>query len=167
MNQTRLIAVGILVVGLILVCLGVYVALKPAERPQAANANSNANFSATSTPGSAGKKSVTVPATAEWFDTGIDVTGKVRINFLSGHWRNSPTSGYGDGEGRGPFAQQAKLLVPSAPLGSLVAKVAGKTFKVGNSFDGVLGSGRLYLAINDIPETYNDNDGALTVSIDR
>jgi hypothetical protein len=113
-------------------------------------------------------KTIKVPSTVMWFDTGIDIPDnkEIKIEYKAGHWRNSATSGYNAGEGRSPFDRQNLLIVSTAPLSSLVGKVGEKTFFVNNSFQGNVGSGKLYLSINDIPDTYNDNEGTLTVTVE-
>ncbi len=32
-----------------------------------------------------------VPANVEWYDTGIDIADKVKIEYEAGEWRNHPT----------------------------------------------------------------------------
>jgi hypothetical protein len=111
-------------------------------------------------------KRISVPANQMWFDTGIDITGKlVRIDYVSGQWRIAPTAGFNDGNGRRPFAGQRLLVVPEADLASLVGKTYDGAFFVGNSYEGRPGSGRLYLGVNDIPGEYSDNNGVLYVSV--
>ena len=75
-------------------------------------------------------KRVEVPASQMWFNTGIDVTGKyVRIAYESGKWKNHPDAWESDGEGCCPWPD---LLVPNAPLRSLVGKTDDGIFYVGN-----------------------------------
>jgi hypothetical protein len=106
-----------------------------------------------------------VPANVEWFDTGIDITGKVHIEYESGEWRNHPNSGTNDGRGRWPFDGKSKLIIPSGELSQLIGKVNSRLFIVGNSYQGSPGVGRLYLSINDLPGHFNDNSGSLRVVI--
>ena len=111
------------------------------------------------------KKDITVPANQMWFDTGMDVTGKtVRIEYKSGQWLNIKGSNWCDGEGKGPWTG---MVVPDAPLASLVGKTDKGTFYVGNYIEGKMGSGRLYLSMNDKPGTYDDgsNSGSLNVTV--
>ncbi len=111
-------------------------------------------------------KRIEVRANKMWVDTGIDVTDRnVRIEYESGQWRNSPTSGWNDGNGRRPYDEQHRLIVPSADLSSLVGKTNENTFFVGNAYEGFAGSGRLYLSINDIAGYFNDNAGVLYVTV--
>lgn len=58
-------------------------------------------------------------------------------------------------------------VLPSAPIGALLARVgAGPWFVAGSSYSGVVsGSGRLFLLYNDDPGTYSDNGGAYSASI--
>ena len=111
-------------------------------------------------------RQLTVPANIEWFDSGIEVTGKrVKIEYRSGQWRNHPSSGANDGNGRYPYAEQSSLVLPSANLSSLIGRTSQGVFFVGNLYEGVPGDGRLYLAINDKSGYYSDNIGSLTVVV--
>lgn len=89
------------------------------------------------------RKTITVPANTKWFDTGLLVSNKqVKIQYKSGQWTNGgDTPLYADGRGAGPWEG---LLVPNAPIRSLVAKTDSSTFYIGNSFEGNLGTGKLY-----------------------
>lgn len=166
----RTFALSLLVIGLVLIIVGLlsvmfsgYWYLKPPDT----NTNSVV-ATPIPTPSEKGKRTqmVQVPANVMWYDTNIDVTGKqVTIRYNSGQWRNHPTSGYNDGVGRGPYAEQNTLIVPNAPLSSLVGKTNGGTFYVGNQYQGKPGNGKLYLGINDKNGRYDDNDGMLTVTV--
>lgn len=91
-------------------------------------------------------KRVEVPANEMWFDTGIDVTGKtVRIEYEAGRWSNGGDQPlFADGRGANSWNG---LIVPDAPLRSLVGKTSNRTFFVGNLYEGSIGQGKLYLSI--------------------
>lgn len=110
------------------------------------------------------RKRIEVQANKMWVDTGIDTTGRVvRIEYESGRWSNGGNMPlYADGRGGGSWRG---LLVPNAPFRSLVGKTSSGTFYVGNLREGNFGPGRLYLSINDVPGTYNDNLGSLIVVV--
>jgi hypothetical protein len=108
-------------------------------------------------------KKITIPANEMWVDTGIDVTGKrIRIEYESGQWTNMIGSNSCDGEGKGPYPH---LTVPDAPLAALVGKTDTGSFYVGNLLEGNMGKGRLYLGLNDKADFYDDNSGALNVTV--
>jgi len=108
-----------------------------------------------------------IPAGQMWVDTGVDVSGKkVRIKYEGGVWKNYPTSSPCDGAGKAPFDEQEKLIVPSGNLAALVGKTDRGSFVVGNYKEGILGTGRLYLSINDKPGTFEDNSGSLFVTVE-
>lgn len=106
-----------------------------------------------------------LPATAEWLDTGVDLaTGQSLEITASGLWSTAGAPALGPGGAA--RSRQRGLTVPSAPLGALVARVGGATFAVGERFAGPSpAAGRLYLAINDAPGAFGDNQGALAVTI--
>jgi hypothetical protein len=143
---------ALLAVGLIAIGFGIYSYLKPASPKHV-------------TPYCKVSKRIQVPANQIWFDTGVDVTGKaVCIQYETGMW----TSGgddpkYSDGNtGTSPWPG---LLVPDLPIRALVGKTDAGPFFVGNHKEGDLGSGHLYLCMNDVPGRYEDNTGSITVSI--
>jgi hypothetical protein len=51
------------------------------------------------------------------------------------------------------------------PLGSLVGKTVEDPFFVGNSYEGSPATGRLYLSVNDRPDSYADNNGSIRVVV--
>ena len=170
MNQIRLLLIGLILIGVLLLGIGLYLAFRPHQPVivQTNSTNTTAVPISQQTPFKI-SKNITVPSNVVWYDTGIEVAENavININYKDGHWRNSPTSGFNAGEGRKPFDRQNLLLVPSAPLSSLVGKVGNNTFFVGNSYSGSPGKGTLYLAINDLPKTYNDNEGELDVLVEE
>jgi hypothetical protein len=92
----------------------------------------------------------------------------------SGQWEPLPKLRCGpDGLRQWPYGRD-RLLTKAAPPGTLIGKIGGGTSFAAESDIFVIGSlymlkvdkteGPLYLTINDAPEGFEDNDGALTVS---
>jgi hypothetical protein len=113
-----------------------------------------------------------IPARSMWVDTGLDVTNKtIQIKYESGTWSNDGAeSHFCDGEGFIPESQDfrdllPKLLVPNAPLGALVGRTSGEPFFVGNTYEDRPGQGRLYLSINDKPDSFYDNAGSIRIAV--
>ena len=113
-----------------------------------------------------------IPARAMWFDTGLDVTNKtIQIKYESGTWSNDGAeSHFCDGEGFIPEGQDfrdviPKLLVTNAPLGSLVGRTNGEPFFVGNTYEDRPGEGRLYLSMNEKPDSFDDNAGSVRIAV--
>ena len=113
-----------------------------------------------------------IPAQTMWFDTGVDVTNKtVQIKYQSGTWSNDVAeSNFCDGEGFIPEGKDfrdviPKLLVTNAPLGALVGRANSEPFFVGNTYEDRPGEGRLFLSINDKPDSFDDNAGSLRITV--
>jgi tetratricopeptide (TPR) repeat protein len=111
-------------------------------------------------------KEVSVPAQVMWFDTGIvlDKGAKIYIH-ASGQWSDGgqPTRYWGANGTGDPWTG---TIVPDANLDALVGKVGDVTFTVGESYSGSSpSSGRLYLSINDVPNSFSTNTGAMSVEI--
>lgn len=113
-----------------------------------------------------------IPARTLWFDTGVDVTNKtIQIRYQSGTWSNDGAeSNFCDGEGFIPEGTDfreviPKLLVTNAPLGALVGRTNGGPFFVGNTYEDRPGEGRLFLSINDKPDSFDDNAGSLQITL--
>lgn len=108
---------------------------------------------------------VTVPATSEMYNTGINVTGKrIQITYLSGLWSNTSGSGniLTDANGSGSWAG---LILPNAPLRSLIGYTDSGPFAVGNSYSGKPGNGQLSLGMNEVKGGFGDNSKSLQVKI--
>jgi hypothetical protein len=120
------------------------------------------------------------PAQALWTPVLDYVTGPVVLRITAeGSWRPAaslPPCGP-DGLTHWAFGRDF-LLWKKAPLGALIAKIGGSVAGIDDSTDiflvgsrGVLNlekaAGPLYLTINDAPSAFDDNDGALTVAIER
>ena len=112
-------------------------------------------------------KTIRVDAKTKWQDTGIDLIGqKITIKYISGQWSNGsdPGSLFTDARGN-QTGTWPGLIVPGEPIRSLVSKVEDRTILIGNDYNGNLGSGRLYLSMNDTEE-FADNQGGVVVQID-
>ncbi|HYZ61875.1 MAG TPA: hypothetical protein VE650_05425 [Acetobacteraceae bacterium] len=92
----------------------------------------------------------------------------------SGQWRPLPNIACGpDGLRQWPYGRD-RLLAKAAPPGTLIGKIGGGTSYAAEADIIVIGSlcvlkldkveGPLFLTINDAPDGFEDNDGALTVS---
>lgn len=113
----------------------------------------------------AGPRTVEVPATAEWFDSGIVLAAGQSLSITaSGRWSNAGAPGKGpDGF---PGYRHPGTIVADAPLAALVARVGDAAFYVGERFAGASpGAGTLFLAINDVAGTFGDNEGSLQVVV--
>ena len=111
---------------------------------------------------------VIVAANVEWFDTGIDVQAGGAVFALSinatGNWTNVAGGQLVDGAGYGSLLPNA--IAPTLSFASLIGRVNGTIFGIGRSFSqGSPASGRLFLSMNDVPGTYDDNAGQLTVVV--
>lgn len=115
---------------------------------------------------------IEIPARTMWVDTGLDVTNKtIQIKYESGTWSNDGTeSHFCDGEGFIPEGKDfrdviPKLLVTNAPLGALVGRTSGDPFFVGNTYEDRPAQGRLYLSINEKPDSFDDNAGSIRIAV--
>jgi len=160
MSEKRIFLFVMLGFGISMALLGIYLAIEPVATTEARQQVAT-NLQSTPT----GGRSITVPSRTMWYDTGIDVpaNASVRIDYKSGRWTYERNGAYVDGQG--VQFNRRELIVSGSNLSSLVGKVGNSTFTVGNSYNGRPGSGRLYLSINDVPGTYNDNDGQLEVYV--
>lgn len=132
-------------------------------------------------------RTVQVPVTAPWFDTGVDVPAGARLTISA-----SGTARYGtdprqitDANG-GNFDGQkffASSVLPNTIIVSLIGKLGGSVAVdtgtpllegvrgngegfVGVKYDRVVStSGRLFLGFNDQRQAFGDNDGAFVVTI--
>jgi hypothetical protein len=111
---------------------------------------------------------VVVPANVEWFDTGVDV--QAGVTFLltisaTGSWTNVSGGQSVSAAGYGSL-KLPNSIAPAEPFASLIGRVNGAIFGLGESFrKRSPASGRLFLAMNDIPGMFGDNSGELTVEI--
>jgi hypothetical protein len=113
------------------------------------------------------ERTVTVPASAGWSDTGIDVRAGQPIYFqANGEWRWGPNRRDGaNGEKDSPVNRNRPL--PERPAAALIGRIGERDeyFFIGGDPGPyrARSSGRLYLGIND--DVLTDNSGNLRVSI--
>jgi tetratricopeptide (TPR) repeat protein len=111
-------------------------------------------------------KRVSVPADAMWFDTGITLAKGAKLDIrASGQWSDGglPLHYWGANGTGNPWPG---TLVASANLDALVGKIGNVTFLAGESYSGNSpASGKLYLSMNDIPNSFPGNLGAMDVEI--
>jgi hypothetical protein len=108
---------------------------------------------------------VTVSANVLWVDTGVTVQAGQHFRVqASGLWSNTGPPAKGPNGFIG-FSHPSSLL-PTANFASLIGRVGGVMFPVGEGFDGPSPrAGTLFLSINDLPDTFADNQGTLAVTI--
>ncbi|MEM1256483.1 MAG: LecA/PA-IL family lectin [Cyanobacteria bacterium P01_H01_bin.21] len=111
---------------------------------------------------------ISVNARSRWVDTGIDLAAGQRLSVrANGTW----TNGGENPQRLGPQGFENFTLdsaeMPSKNFAGLIGRVGNRRFFIGDGGTGESpGSGRLYLQINDIPGTLNDNSGTLNVEVD-
>jgi hypothetical protein len=100
-----------------------------------------------------------------WVDTGITLaSGDGLVMRASGQWAN--TSPHVPYDANGLSNTWPGTVLESANIGSLIGRVGGVTFPVGAYYSNSSpASGRLYLSMNDVPGTYADNWGRVSVTI--
>lgn len=120
-----------------------------------------------STDGRVRLTTVSVPANQQWFDTGLELGLDEEFSVeASGQWSNSGPPSVGPAGFKN--YKYPGTLMPIADLASLIGKVSSSMFPVGSEFIGKSpATGRLYLSINDTPDTFSDNQGTLQVKIFR
>jgi hypothetical protein len=109
-------------------------------------------------------RTLDVPANVLWVDTGVDLKeGQGLVIQASGQWSNSGPPSKGP-EGFAGYHYPG--TVADADLAALIARIGERVFQVGAGYRGKApASGRLYLSINDTPDTFGDNEGTLSVTI--
>ncbi len=161
-NKTFAIIAGI--AGIFCLIFGVYSSFSNAENSSSQTTSSKVN--ATSANDSSGIL-VTVPANVEWYDTKIDIPPRksYRIKYSEGSWTNQ--RGTSETQALGKSGDDRNLLlVSSAYVCQLVGKLGVEKFAIGNGYSGTsISGGRLYLSINDRPNTFQDNVGELKVFV--
>jgi hypothetical protein len=101
-------------------------------------------------------------------------TGTILRIEASGQWQPLPGTACG-AEGLQHWAYgRDRLLTKSAPLGALIGKIGGSNVYAADTDILVIGGlcvlkldkseGPLYLTINDAPDSFDDNDGFITVT---
>ncbi len=108
---------------------------------------------------------IRVDANAGWCDTQIMLQqGQGVAVEARGRWSNAGDPQYGPG-GISNYRHPG-TIVADASLGALIARVGNTTFAIGasNGFTSPA-SGPLYLSINDVPGTFDDNRGWLVITV--
>lgn len=168
--KTKLLGVVLLIVGVLLAVIGFY----PRQSQTVLSSSQSAQPSPSQAVDSGHVKTTTkkieIPANRQWVDTGFDVTGPIRISFVSGQWTNGGKPlVWCDAKGLHPSDDynelSPRLTVPGAWLGQLVGKTKDKTFSVGALYEGQPPQGRLYLGMNDVNGEFDDNKGSVIVTI--
>jgi hypothetical protein len=116
----------------------------------------------------AGGRTIQVPATQAWTDTGIDVNAGDKVAFqASGEILFGRSAGQSATPDGNPAVRSNRYPDPTAPAGALIGRVArnGKPFGIGTQTQPLPmpASGRLYLGVND--NELGDNSGAFTVVV--
>jgi hypothetical protein len=117
---------------------------------------------------------VSVPASIEWVDSGIDVSIGDLINLEThGLAITGPLDEYPEAKSfsEGQITTCVDGAVPGmvcvlngAPFGALIGKIGSDVFLIGSAGSFTASSiGRLYLTVNDFSGTYSDNLGRFTV----
>ena len=131
---------------------------------------------------------LTVPSTAPWFDTGVDLQAGQQLSITANGLVNWATGSPGinaDGVGEGwdGTLRHPGTVAPSAIWLSLIGKVGGDlnigsgnllpegipgkgAGFVGSAYEGTLPTGgRLFLGFNDTTANFGDNGGAFSVNV--
>jgi serine/threonine protein kinase len=161
-----------LVAGLLALALAgagvvVYRGLRPAPQAHGTGASASRATSASSSPSLSQARSVTVPGTVSWTDTGVVLTAGERfVVHASGEVSYSqfhrPVGPDGDSQ---PHPKVCVLPGPDHHAG-LIGRISpsGTPFLVGSHFTGSADrSGTLYLGINDVG--VDNNGGAFTATV--
>lgn len=137
---------------------------------------------ATSTP-TVGTFNFTVPANAEWFDTGIDIQAGQHLTFSASGTINLRDGDPNDNHtpnGESLCQVEDDCLISGAPYGKLIGRIWGggllmlesmralhAPFEIGTNLDisSTIASGRLYLAVNDKTDSFADNTGSYQVTL--
>ncbi len=115
-----------------------------------------------------GTHQITLPANIEWLATGVKgcISGTASGEANAGEG-NPLTNPSGD-----PNRVMAEwyghpYLLPNQPEGALIGKDGpnGQPFLLGSSFQGVIISDELYVALNDASGTFRNNEGGYTLNL--
>ncbi len=118
-----------------------------------------------------GDVNIAIPARAELpgFDTGIDIVSGQEISFSAeGQWDFGTENGGFIVGPNGYGATNPSAVQPAANLAALIGNFGGGYFNIGSGVTGIANaSGRLRLLMNDVPGSFSDNAGAVSVYIRR
>lgn len=108
---------------------------------------------------------IRVDARAGWCDTGLVLQqGQGVVVNARGRWSNAGDPRYGPAGI--PGHRYEGTIVADADLAALIGRVGDATFAIGASQGFVSpASGPLYLSINDVPDTFEDNQGWMVVEL--
>ena len=131
--------------------------------------NVAATTGTSSTPGTPGSTSITVPGNQPWTPTGITVRKGEMLTFnASGQVTlSADTNDVATASGAKSGRYAPKSVLPKSLAGALIGRIAnGQPFGIGehNSFQAPA-SGQLFLGVND--DSFPDNQGQFQVSIQR
>ena len=112
---------------------------------------------------------LTAPATSPWAgNTGLDVSAGQTLGITAtGIWASGSWTGGANGDQSNP-TPGGDYIMPNANAYSLIGKIGdtGAPFFIGTAYSSQLNAtGRLYLSMNDSPDSFGDNSGSLTVVI--
>ena len=130
---------------------------------QISNSNSNANVYALDEVAPPLSKTIEVPASVMWFDTGINLEQDQKFMIVTeGQWSVGRYSSGAIGTTR----DCKSCVVPEASEGELVAKIGSEAFVIGERMQMPSpDTGRLYLSINDVASAFKDNRGSINATI--
>lgn len=107
-----------------------------------------------------------VPANLEWLDTQIVVERNQKVIISSsGVWTNGGIANAYVGPNGFFDVIRTDTIIPSVPLATLIGRIGSTTFPVG-AYSELALEGRLFLTMNDVPDTYFDNAGYMGVTIE-
>jgi hypothetical protein len=113
--------------------------------------------------------SISVPATTDWVDTGVDVRAGDMLSFAgSGQVQFGTLPGQTSSVDGNPALKRSTYPVPAMPVGGLIGRVGNsQAFPIGGNTNAIRmpANGRLLLSVND--DQRSDNSGAFTVVIRR
>lgn len=130
----------------------------------AANTNANARTYALDESVPPITKEVEVPADVMWYDTGVNLEdGKKFMIQAKGEWSFGKAL-------VGPLGEigvmRRDALFPAGDIGTLIGKVGDEVFYIGDRIEMPGGpGGRLFLSINDQPDSFRNNKGKMHVFI--
>jgi len=115
------------------------------------------------------QRTITVPATQPWVDTGLNVRQGETIFFsASGQTQFGPNAEHTAGPaGSTTGLIERRATIPTALAGALIGRIGnGRPFGIGDQASIQMpATGRLFLGINDV--NFKDNSGSFAVTISR
>jgi len=125
------------------------------------------------------RRTIYLDARSNWINTGLLVRKGQKVGFEcrgtwavaseneSRRWPDTGPEGHGKHPGEKVHSRgDSKKELPGVPFGTLLGKVDGVVFPIGDQKEVVMPSGGyLYLVINDYPFYRHDNRGGLNITI--